>query len=203
MSLLKQTTIVFILSILSTYSLFANVQENTKTSCATNLNLVFLRGEFILPSTGENMQIWVGKTDKANKQVQAFLMKENASSVAGKSGTSCFAQCDVGYFERFKSDSKPAFMEMDCKSTELSSLRMPLYINWARSEKKNARKDNDSLQAVVRLGSSLYGIEQAKLKVSINQYESNALLAKKLNYPKNSPRVVSGVNKGKTSQFTK
>ncbi|MBI3543395.1 MAG: hypothetical protein HY075_09010 [Deltaproteobacteria bacterium] len=76
----------------------------------------------------------------------------------------CEAQCRVVRFERFKKDMRPALMELDCEGTTIRTMRMPLHISWARGAKKN------KFETTVRLGSSIYGVEEAPLHVEVNRY---------------------------------
>jgi hypothetical protein len=101
------------------------------------------------------MNLWVGRAHTGKEVV----------GVIGKQGTvACEAQCKVARFERFKKDMKPALMELDCEGMTLKTMRMPLHIQWARGEK-------NGFETTVRLGSSIFGVEEAPLRVQVNRYD--------------------------------
>jgi hypothetical protein len=127
-------------------------------SCEERLSSLFLAGSFAMPGSADPMQLWVGKARGDDKGVMGVIAKEN--------GVGCEAQCKVLRFERFKKDLKPALMELECEGSTIRTLRMPLHIQWARG----GRDDGDKLVASIRMGSSIYGVEEAPLHIQVNRY---------------------------------
>jgi len=127
-------------------------------SCESKLSNLYLAGTFVMPGTGDAMNLWVGKPTGASA-----TDKEVWGLVGKTAAVGCEAQCKVTRFERFKKDLKPAIMELDCEGSRLKTMRMPLHIQWAAGG-KNAG------ETTVRLGSSIYGVEEAPLRVQVNRY---------------------------------
>lgn len=132
-------------------------------SCENRVTNLYLAGRFLMPGTGEPMNLWIGKASASNKDVQGFVGK-SAEGI-------CEAQCKVVNFERYKKDLKPALMELDCVGTRLRTMRMPLHVQWIR--------DRAGFEAVVRLGSSIYGTERSPLQLSVNRYETMTVASAK------------------------
>lgn len=128
-------------------------QGPTNIACGNQLSRLYLSGSFVMPQSGEKVNLRVGKVSPADKQVQAFI--------SGPSNL-CEASCRVTHFERFLKDMKPALMEFDCQGSRLRALRMPLHIQWVRGA--------GGFETNVRLGSSLFGVEQAGLQIEVNRY---------------------------------
>lgn len=133
---------------------------NAAVTCEDKLSSLYLAGSFMMPGSAEPMQLWVGKPTADSKKTED---KEVWGLVAKSKASLCEAQCKVTRFERFKKDMKPALMEMDCEGSTLKTMRMPLHIQWVRNGK-------NAFDTVVRLGSSLYGVEQTALRVEVNRY---------------------------------
>lgn len=127
-------------------------------SCEDRLQSLYLAGSFVMPGSTEQMQLWVGRPrgETEDKEVWGVLARQG--SLAG-----CEAQCKVIRFERFQKDMKPALMELDCEGARLRTMKMPLHIQWVRGEK-------NKFETLVRLGSSLYGVEEAPMQVQVNRY---------------------------------
>jgi hypothetical protein len=127
----------------------------TAYRCEDRLANLFLSGTFTMPGTGEAMNLWVGKPRIENGN-EVWGLVSKASDVT------CEAQCKVMRFERFQKDLKPALMEMDCNGMALKTMRMPLHVQWTR--------ELDGFDTKIRLGSSVYGMEEAPLHVAVNRY---------------------------------
>lgn len=130
--------------------------EIREAKCDEKLSNLYLAGSFIMPGSADSMNLWVGKPrgDLPSNEVWGVISKSD--------GLNCEAQCKVTRFERFKKDMKPALMELDCEGSRLRTMKMPLHIQWAH-EKNDAR-------TTVRLGSALYGVEEAPLHIQVNRY---------------------------------
>jgi hypothetical protein len=127
-----------------------------------------------MPGTGEAMNLWVGKPRIENgSEVWGLVAKAN--------DITCEAQCKVMRFERFQKDLKPALMEMDCNGMSLKTMRMPLHVQWTR--------ELDGFDTRIRLGSSVYGMEEAPLHVAVNRYAAPPAATK------THPLRVSGIMK--------
>ncbi|MBI3543848.1 MAG: hypothetical protein HY075_11300, partial [Deltaproteobacteria bacterium] len=133
----------------------------TGMKCEDRLSSLYLAGSFVMPGSAEGMQLWIGKP---REQAAGDQNLDVLGVIARSSKNGCEAQCRVTRFERFKKDLKPALMELDCEGTTIRTMRMPLHISWARGEKKN------KFETTVRLGSSIYGVEEAPLHVEVNRY---------------------------------
>ncbi len=127
------------------------------TQCEDKLSSLYLAGSFVMPGSAAQMNIWVGKPRGETEETEVWGMIGKAS------GNNCEAQCKVTRFERYKKDMKPALMELDCEGSTIKTMRMPLHIQWARG-------DNNKFDTTVRLGSSIYGVEEAALHVQVNRY---------------------------------
>ena len=104
--------------------------------------------------------LWVGKPkDQGIGQKQGEVL----GVIGKKAHANCEAQCKITRFERFKKDMKPALMELDCEGSSLKTMRMPMHIQWVRDEK-------NSFETMIRLGSSIYGMEEAPLQIQVNRY---------------------------------
>lgn len=135
-------------------------------TCEDRLSNLYLAGSFVMPTSGEAMNLWIGKPRVGAKdEVLGFVGKPT--------GENCEAQCKVVRFERFKKDLQPALMEMDCEGSRLKTMRMPLHVQWIR--------EKTGFETMVRLGSSIYGMEEAPLRLQVNRYEMTkvAKVAKK------------------------
>lgn len=128
----------------------------TALGCEDRLASLYLGGSFVMPGTADSMQLWVGKSHQGGESgVVGMIAKGRAAG--------CEAQCKVIRFERFKKDMKPALMELDCEGATIKTLRMPLHIQWVRGDK-------GKFETIVRLGSSIYGVEEAPLRLEVNRY---------------------------------
>jgi len=128
--------------------------------CEEKLGNLFLSGSFLMPGSGEEMNLYVGKPRgelSQGSEVWGLIAKTS------QRGTHCAAQCKVLRFERFKKDMMPAIMELACEGTTLRTLRMPLHIQWVR--------DDQGFDTRIRLGSSIYGVEETALNVEVNRYQ--------------------------------
>lgn len=126
-------------------------------ACEDRISNLYLAGAFVMPGSGEPMNLWVGKPRGApgsDKEVWGLVGKSNVER--------CEAQCKVTRFERFTKDLKPARMEMDCEGTRLKTMRMPVHVQWIR--------DKSGFESIVRLGSAIYGVEEAPLRIGVNRY---------------------------------
>lgn len=130
----------------------------TGYTCEDRVSNLFLAGSFVMPTTGEAMHLWVGKPRAGD------ITKNEVWGYVGKNGSDgCEAQCKVTRFERFKIDQRPALMEMDCEGSRLKMMRMPVHVQWVR--------EKNGFDTVVRLGSSLFGMAEAPLRLQVNRYE--------------------------------
>ncbi|MEW6056082.1 MAG: hypothetical protein AB1540_05655 [Bdellovibrionota bacterium] len=127
-------------------------------ACPDRLSSLYLSGSFLMPGNGEQMNLWVGKPGWEQKTPNEVW------GVVGKSsGGECEAVCKVTRFERFQKDLQPALMELDCEGMRIKTLRMPVHVQWVREKNR--------FQTVLRMGSSIYGMEEAKLRIQVNRYE--------------------------------
>lgn len=125
-------------------------------NCEDRLSNLYLAGTFAMPNSGEPMNLWVGKP-RSEKT-------DDVWGVVGKANSGhCEAQCKVVRFERFKKDMQPALMELDCEGMRLRTMKMPLHVQWVR--------EKNGFDTMVRLGSSIYGMEEAPLRLQVNRYE--------------------------------
>lgn len=125
-------------------------------NCEDRLSNLYLAGTFVMPNSGESMNLWIGKP-RSEKTEDVWGLVGKAMS------RTCEAQCKVTRFERFKKDMQPALMEMDCEGMRLRTMKMPLHVQWVREKK--------GFDTMVRLGSSIYGMEEAPLRLQVNRYE--------------------------------
>lgn len=123
--------------------------------CGGTMSQLLLAGEFRMPSPGETMKVSVGR-GSSTAPVRAVI----------KSATGCEAVCSVQRFERYAKNSHPAFMDLECESSRLGALRMPVQIAWAMDGGVS-----------VRLGSVLYGVEESRLRLSVDRYARMSKLA--------------------------
>jgi hypothetical protein len=128
--------------------------SGTSYSCKDHVQNLFLAGSFVMPGSGQPMNLWVGKPQSDRSKVVGYIGKTMEGS--------CEAQCQIVRFERFQKDSKPALLELSCEGSALKSLRMPLHVQWIRT--------NEGTDAIVRMGSSIYGTEEAPFHVEVNRY---------------------------------
>lgn len=118
--------------------------------CSSELSSLFLAGSFTMPGTAQKMGVWIGKRDVKDLKTVGLVGRSDAAA--------CEAVCKIMRFERFRKDAKPALMELECEGARVKTLRMPLHIQWS------------AMGTSVRLGSSIYGVEQASLELLVNRY---------------------------------
>jgi hypothetical protein len=136
-----------------------NWRAPTKTenhACRGEHHEIFLSGDFTHPATAARLTLSVGR-NAAGEPVSAVITR----AVDGAGATVCEAVCQVSRFERYASDLKPAFMDLSCEGNAVASLRMPLQVTWERGK----------AEPLIRLGSVITGVEEARLKVAVDRYQ--------------------------------
>ncbi len=122
--------------------------------CRGEHRQIFLSGDFTHPATAARLTLSVGR-DHTGKPISAVITRGvGANSI-------CEAVCQVSRFERFASDLRPALMDLSCEGASVASLRMPLQISWDRGVRA----------PLLRLGSVITGIEEARLKIAVDRYQ--------------------------------
>lgn len=152
-------------------------------NCDDQIANLFLEGSFIMPGSSQPMTLQIGRSRSLQNGKTSVIGLVVSAFTSGS--RQCEAQCKVIKFERFAKDLQPALLEMDCEGSRVKTLRMPLHIQWTRLA------SNHGFNAEIRLGSSLFGMEQTPINLLLNRY---AMVASQPKAMAQSPEV-SGIHK--------